>query len=313
MATMKAVCIHEYGATDVLRYEDAPRPSPGEGEVLMRVYATTVNPFDCAVRAGYLSDYFDYTLPLILGTDVSGLIEEVGAGVTNFAHGDEVYARAGVTRDGANAEYVVVPASDVAAKPQSLDHLHAAALPHVILTAWQALIEAAHLAPGQTVLIHGAAGGVGHVAVQLAHLHGAKVIGTASINLDLLRELDVDETINYAKTPFETVVRDVDVVLDTVGNDTQQRSWSLLKPGGILLSTVQAPSEEIAANHGVRQQMIASWPPIGPTLTQVARLVDEGQIKPVVSLVLPLEDIRRAHTLIEGRHARGKIALQVVR
>ena len=279
----------------------------------MRVYATTVNPFDCAVRAGYLSDYFDYTLPLILGTDVSGLIEEVGAGVTNFAHGDEVYARAGVTRDGANAEYVVVPASDVAAKPQSLDHLHAAALPHVILTAWQALIEAAHLAPGQTVLIHGAAGGVGHVAVQLAHLHGAKVIGTASINLDLLRELDVDETINYAKTPFETVVRDVDVVLDTVGNDTQQRSWSLLKPGGILLSTVQAPSEEIAANHGVRQQMIASWPPIGPTLTQVARLVDEGQIKPVVSLVLPLEDIRRAHTLIEGRHARGKIALQVVR
>jgi NADPH:quinone reductase-like Zn-dependent oxidoreductase len=313
MATMKAVRIHEYGATDVLRYEDAPRPSPGEGEVLMRVYATTVNPFDCAVRAGYLSDYFDYTLPLILGTDVSGLIEEVGAGVTNFAHGDEVYARAGVTRDGANAEYVVVPASDVAAKPRSLDHLHAAALPHVILTAWQALIEEAHLAPGQTVLIHGAAGGVGHVAVQLAQLHGAKVIGTASINLDLLWELDVDEAINYAETPFETVVRDVDVVLDTVGNDTQQRSWSLLKPGGILLSTVQAPSEEIAANHGVRQQMIASWPPIGPTLTQVARLVDEGQIKPVVSLVLPLEDIRRAHTLIEGRHARGKIALQVVR
>jgi NADPH:quinone reductase-like Zn-dependent oxidoreductase len=224
MATMKAVRIHEYGATDVLRYEDAPRPSPGEGEVLMRVYATTVNPFDCAVRAGYLSDYFDYTLPLILGSGVSGLIEEVGAGVTNFAHGDEVYARAGVTRDGANAEYVVVPASDVAAKPRSLDHLHAAALPHVILTAWQALIEEAHLAPGQTVLIHGAAGGVGHVAVQLAQLHGAKVIGTASINLDLLWELDVDEAINYAETPFETVVRDVDVVLDTVGNDTQQRS-----------------------------------------------------------------------------------------
>ena len=312
MTTMKAVRIHEYGATDVLRYEDAPRPSPGEGEVLIRVYATTVNPFDCAVRAGYVSAYFDYTLPLILGTDVSGLIEEVGTGVTNFASGDEVYARAGVTRDGANAEYVVVPASDVAAKPQSLDHLHAAALPHVILTAWQALIEEAQLAPGQTVLIHGAAGGIGHVAVQLAQLHGAKVIGTASINLDLLRKLDVDETINYAETPFETVVRDVDVVLDTVGDDTQQRSWSLLKPGGILLSTVQAPSEEIAANHGVRQQMIASWPPIGPTLTEVARLVDNGQIKPVVSLVLPLEDIRRAHTLIEGRHARGKIALQVV-
>lgn len=312
MATMKAVRIHAYGATGVLNYEAVPRPSPSVGEVLIRVYATTVNPFDCAVRAGYLSAYFNYTLPLILGTDVSGVIEEVGAGVTNFAPGDGVYARAGVTRDGANAEYVVVPASDVAAKPQSLDHIHSAALPHVILTAWQALFEAAQLAPGQTILIHGAAGGVGHVAVQLAQLRGAKVIGTASINLDFLRELNVDQAINYATTPFETVARDVDVVLDTVGGDTQQRSWGLLKPGGILLSTVQAPSEEIAASHGVRQQMIASAPPIGPTLTEAARLVDGGQLKPVVSHILPLADIRKAHTLIEGRHTRGKMALQVV-
>ncbi|HLF25849.1 MAG TPA: NADP-dependent oxidoreductase [Anaerolineae bacterium] len=312
MTTMKAVRIHAYGATDVLTYEDALRPSPGAGEVLIRVYATTVNPFDCAARAGYLSAYFNYSLPLILGTDVSGVIEEVGAGVTNFAPGDNVYTRAGVTCDGAYAEYVVVPASDVAAKPQSLDHLHAAALPHAILTAWQALFEAAQLAPGQTVLIHGAAGGVGHVAVQLAQLRGARVIGTASINLDFLRELNVDQAIDYATTPFETVARDVDVVLDTVGGDTQQRSWGVLKPGGILLSTVQAPSEEMAATHGVRQQMIASAPPIGPTLTEVAGLVESGRIKPMVSLILPLADIRKAHTLIEGRHTRGKIALQVV-
>jgi NADPH:quinone reductase-like Zn-dependent oxidoreductase len=203
---------------------------------------------------------------------------------------------------------VAVAASDVAAKPQSLDYVHAAALPHVVLTAWQALIEEARLEPGQTVLVHGAAGGVGHVAVQLAHLHGARVVGTASINLELLQELDVDEEINYSEAPFEDVVGAVDVVLDTVGGDTQERSWSLLKPGGILLSTVQAPSEETAAAHGVRHRMIAMWPPIGPTLTEVAELVDHGDIRPVVSLVLPLEDIRKAHTLIEGRHTRGKIA-----
>jgi NADPH:quinone reductase-like Zn-dependent oxidoreductase len=308
---MKAVRIHDYGGTDVLLYEDAPRPEPGEGEVLVRVHATTVDPFDCAVRAGYLSSYFDYSFPLILGTDVSGVIEEVGDGVEDFAPGDEVYARAGVYRDGANAEYVAVAASDVADKPRSLDYVHAAALPHVVLTAWQALIEEARLEPGQTVLVHGAAGGVGHVAVQLAHLHGARVVGTASINLELLQELDVEEEINYSEAPFEDVVGAVDVVLDTVGGDTQERSWSLLKPGGILLSTVQAPSEEKAA-HGVRQRMIATWPPIGPTLTEVAELVDHGEIRPVVSLVLPLEDIRKAHTQIEGRHTRGKIALRVV-
>lgn len=243
---------------------------------------------------------------------MSGTIEEVGPGVANFTRGDSVYARAGVTRDGAYAEYVVVPASDVAAKPRSLDHLHSAALPHVILTAWQALIEVAHLAPGQTVLIHGAAGGVGHVAVQLAKVQGAKVIGTASTNLDFLQKLGVDEAINYTTTPFETVVHDIDVVLDTIGGETQQRSWSTLKPGGILLSTIQAPSAEIAATHGVRQQMIASAPPIGPTLTEVARLVDRGQIKPEVSVILPLKEIQKAHTLIEGGHTRGKIALQVV-
>ena len=156
----------------MLSYEEAPRPSAGAGEVIIRVHATTVNPFDCAVRAGYMAGYFDYTLPLIPGTDVSGIVEEVGDGVSAFAPGDSVYARAGVIRDGAYAEYVVAPATDVAAKPKSLDYVHAAAIPHAILTAWQALIEAAQLAKGQTVLIHGAAGGVGHVAVQLARLRG---------------------------------------------------------------------------------------------------------------------------------------------
>ena len=306
---MKAVRIHTYGGTDVLVYEDAPRPMAGAGEVLIRVRATTVNPFDCAVRAGYTAAYFNHTLPLILGTDVSGIVEEVGAGVTNFAPGDPVYARAGVFRDGANAEYVAVSASDVAAKPHSLDHIHSAALPHVTLTAWQALVVAAQLAEGQTVLIHGAAGGVGHVAVQLAKVRGAKVIGTASVNIDFLRELEVDEAIDYSTTSFEDVVSDVDVVLDLMGGDTQQRSWSVLKPGGMLISTIQPPSEEIAAAHGVRQHFVSSTPPIGETLAEVAALVDRGEIKPVVSTVLPLQEIRKAHELIEGGHTRGKIVL----
>jgi NADPH:quinone reductase-like Zn-dependent oxidoreductase len=311
MSTMKAVRIHAYGGPDVLTYEDAPRPTAGDGEVLIRVHATSVNPFDCAVRAGYMSGYFQYNLPLILGTDVSGVVEAVGPGVTNVSPGDAVYTRAGVFRDGANAEYALAFAADVAPKPSSLDHIHAAALPHVALTAWQALFESAQLSAGQTVLIHGAAGGVGHIAVQLAHWRGAKVIGTASINLDLLRKLQVEEAIDYTATPFESVVYGVDVVLDTIGGDVQQRSFATLKPGGTLVSTIQPPSEETAQAHGVRAQYVATSPPVGPTLATVAGLVASEQIKPVVSTVLPLSEIRKAHELIETRHARGKIVLQV--
>ena len=252
MSTMRAVRIHAYGGVDALQYEDAPRPAPGEGEVLVRVFATSVNPFDCAVRGGYLAGYFNNTLPLILGTDISGVVEAVGPGVTAFKRGDQVYARGGVVRDGAYAEFAVVPDSAAAMRPRSLDHIHAAALPHVCLTAWQALIEEAKLAAGQTVLIHGAAGGLGHVAVQLAKVLGAWVIGTGSRNIDFVRELGVDQAIDYSLTPFEDVVHDVDVVLDTVGGDTQDRSWGVLKPGGILVSVIQAPSQEAAAARGVR-------------------------------------------------------------
>lgn len=312
MTSMKAVRIHTYGGPEVLAYEDAPRPVAGEGDVLIRVHATTVNPFDCAVRAGYMGTYFNYTLPLILGSDVSGVIEAVGAGVTNFSPGDQVYARAGVWRDGANAEFAVASVSVVAAKPQSLDHVQSAALPHVFLTAWQALVEQAKLSAGQTVLIHAAAGGVGHIAVQLALLRGAKVIGTGSVNLPLVRELGAHEMIDYSTTAFDKVVRDVDVVLDLVGGDTLQRSWAVLKPGGLLLSTVQPPSEEMATAHGVRGQMVDTSRPTAALLDEAARLVAAGQLKPVVSKILPLQEIQQAHQLIEGRHTRGKIVLQVV-
>ena len=308
---MKAVHIHDYGGLDVLHYEDAPRPTPGAGEVLIRVHATTINPFDCAVRAGYMGQYFNYTFPLILGTDVSGVIEQIGEGVTDVSPGDIVYTRAGIYRDGAHAEYVLAFAADVVPKPESLDYVHAAALPHVTLTAWQGLIEFADLSEGQTVLIHAAAGGVGHIAVQLAKRRGAKVIGTASVNLPFLEELGVDEAIDYSTTAFEDVVKDADVVLDLLGGETQQRSWKVLKPGGILLSTVQPPSQEIALAHGVRQRMIGTAPPIRKVLTETSKMIENGQLKPHISAILPLQDIQKAHAMIEGRHTRGKIVLQV--
>lgn len=309
---MKAIRIHSYGGPENLIYEDAPTPEPTEGEVLIRVHATTVNPFDCAVRSGYLTGYFNHTLPLILGTDVSGVIEKFGPNTNGMHQGDEVYTRAGIVRDGAYAEYVIAPAADVVAKPKSIDHIHAAALPHVTLTAWQALFELANLQKDQTVLIHGAGGGVGHVAIQLARLRGARVIGTASTNYDLIEELGVDQAIMYTTTPFESVAHNVDVVLDTVGGETQDRSWQTLKPGGILVSTIQPPSEEVAKAHGVRQAMVYTAPPVGPTLAQIANMVDTGQLMPIACITFPLQEIQPAHQLIESRHSGGKVVMQVV-
>lgn len=311
MSTMKAIRIHRYGSPDVLTYENAPRPVPGEGEMLVRVHATSVNPFDIAVRNGYMAGYIDHTLPLILGIDVSGVVEELGPGTNSFSPGDAVYTRAGIYRDGSYAEYAIVPTAEVTAKPKSLDHIHAAAIPHVTLTAWQALFELADLSKGQTILIHGAAGGVGHIAVQLAKWSGASVIGTASVNYDLLESLGVDQAIDYSKTAFEDVVQDVDVVLDTIGGDTQERSWSILKRGGVLISIVEEPSAEVAATHGVRQAMVFSYPPVAETLSKIGQMVSEGHIKPVVSTVLPLQDVKKAHLIVESKHARGKIVLQI--
>jgi NADPH:quinone reductase-like Zn-dependent oxidoreductase len=199
----------------------------------------------------------------------------------------------------------------VAASPRSLDTAHVAAIPHVTLTAWQALFVQADLTSGQTVLIHGAAGGVGHAAVQLAQWKGARVIGTASTNIDFLNELHVDQAINYATTPFEEVVESVDVVLDLIGGDYQERSCKVLKPNGMLVSTIQAPSEEMAAAYGVRQSMVYTTPPIGETLAKVADLADAGHFKPHISAVLPLEEVAKAHEKLEGQHTRGKIVLEV--
>jgi NADPH:quinone reductase-like Zn-dependent oxidoreductase len=309
---MKAVRIHNYGGVDVLSLEEAPKPEAGEGQVLVRVHATTVNPFDCAARAGYLAGYYTYTFPHVLGLDVSGVVEAVGTGVAGFAPGDEVYARADPATNGAYAEYIALPVSEVAIKPESLNHYEAASLPQAGLTSWRTLFEAANLSAGQRVLIHAAAGGVGTVAVQLAKWRGAEVWGTASEhNHDYLRDLGADHAIDYNTTPFEEAVRDVDVVLDSVGGDTQERSWKVLKPGGALVSIVQPPSEETAAAHGVRQFFVGAYPPAGGVLGDVAALVKEGHVRPMVSSIRPLADIAQVHELVEGRHVRGKIVLSV--
>ncbi len=312
MSTMKAVQLHNYGGPEALAYVDAPRPVAGPGEVLIHVMATSVNPFDCAVRAGYMTGWYNYPLPHIPGLDVSGVVAEVGAGVDQFAVGDEVYGRADPGCAGAYAEYVAMSADLVARKPSSIDHAEAACIPHVMLTAWAGLYSGADVREGQRVLVHGAAGGVGHMAVQLAKLRGAHVTGTASArNRDFVLGLGADEVIDYTETPFESAAHDFDVVLDTVGGTTQDRSWSVLKPGGILLSTVQSPSAETAEAHGVRQGFVfAALTNNAAELTQAAQWIDAGQLRVEVSTVLPLQDARRGHELSETRHTRGKIALQ---
>src|SRR5712672_64055 len=212
--TMKAIRIHNYGGPEVLQYEDAPRPKPQAGEVLIRVHAAGVNPIDWKVRQGHMKDFWPHKFPLILGWDLSGVVEELGRGVSRFKIGDEVYSVPDVSRDGAYAEYIVVRESEIALKPKSLHHIRAATVPLAALTAWQALFDTGQLQPGQRVLIHGGSGGVGHFAVQLAKWKGAYVFATASTkNQELLRELGADEIIDYSTQRFEDVARNIDIAL----------------------------------------------------------------------------------------------------
>jgi len=310
MATMKAVRLHGYGGPEMLRYEDCPRPEPVAGEVLVRVHAAGVNPVDWKIRAGYARGFLDYSLPIVIGWDLSGVVESVGAGVSEWKPGDEVYSRPDILRAGAYAEYIVVRASEIALKPKSLDHAHAAAIPLAALTAWQAL-EAGGLSANQKVLIHAAAGGVGIFAVQFAKLKGARVAGTASgRNQEFLKELGVDQPINYETTRFEDVVNDADMVLDAMAGEIRTRSWKTLKKGGILISILGPASEEEARAHGVRQAGVMVQAN-GAQLAEIARLVDAGKLKVYLDAVLPLNEVAKAHEMNATGHTRGKIVLQV--
>jgi NADPH:quinone reductase-like Zn-dependent oxidoreductase len=308
---MKAIHIHGRGGPEHLVYEDAPLPRLGPGEVLVRVYAAGVIAPELTWSATYQTNAgVPRPLP-IPGHDISGVVVDVGSEVSNIAVGEEVYGLIAFERDGAAAEYAIALPGELAPKPHTLDHVQAAAVPLTALTAWQAFFDHAGLSAGQTVLIHGAAGGVGVFAVQFAHWIGANVIATASArNRDFLRELGADETIDYTTTRFEQVVRDVDVVFDMVGGDTLERSYGVLKTGGVLVSVAMPPSPEKAKEHGAR----SVWFIVEPNrdqLIEIGELIDGGQIRPIVDTVFPLSQARQAYELGARGHTRGKIVLSV--
>ncbi|MEU6298460.1 NADP-dependent oxidoreductase [Streptomyces erythrochromogenes] len=307
---MRAIVVNEWGGPENLVEREIERPEPGLGEVLVRVHAAGVNPVDWKTRAS--GGLIAWGETPIVGWDVSGTVEAVGPGVTLYAPGDEVYGMPLFPRQaGGYAEYVVAPARHFARKPGSLDHVQAAALPLAALTAWQALVDTAGVTAGQRVLVHAAAGGVGHLAVQIAKARGAYVIGTASAaKHDVLRELGADELIDYRSVDFTEAVSDVDVVLDALGGETAERSLKVLKAGGHLVS-LPGPDSVPAGADGVN----ASWVLVDPDLKgleAIADLADKGLLKPLVETVLPLADAARAHEIGEQGRTTGKIVLTVV-
>src|SRR6058998_5758 len=306
---MKAVVAHEYGGPEVLKFEDVPRPEPKENEALVRVIASGVNPADPLTLSGKYAREFGTHLPLIPGYDIAGIVEKTGAKVTKLKAGDAVYGYP--TFGGGWAEYVTVKEFEVTAKPASLNFAEAAAAPMGALTAWQALVDVAKLHPGQTILIHGGSGGVGSFAVQIAKARGARVIATASTaNQDLLKQLGPDAAIDYTKTRFEDVVKDVDAVLDPVGKETLERSYGVVKKGGIVMSLVARPDPAELKKRGIRGAAISVHPD-AEDLAEIAQLIDAGKIKPAVTQVLPLSEAIAAQRQAATHHTRGKIVLRI--
>ncbi|MBT2403996.1 MULTISPECIES: NADP-dependent oxidoreductase [unclassified Streptomyces] len=306
---MRAVVVSQWGGPEVLTETEVERPEPGVGEILVRVHAAGVNPVDWKTRAsGALIPWGP--VPAV-GWDVSGTVEVAGPGVTMFQPGDEVFGMPRFPHQaGAYAEYVTAPARHFVRKPDAVDHVQAAALPLAALTAWQALVDTAGVRAGQRVLVHAAAGGVGHLAVQIAKARGAYVIGTASAaKHGLLRELGADEVIDYRSTAFEEAVSDVDIVIDAIGGDYGQRSLKVLRPGGHLV-TLPGPDAVPADADGVH----TGWTIVEPDyrgLVEIAALVADGRVRPVVDTVLPLEQAAKAHEIGELGRTTGKIVLTV--
>jgi NADPH:quinone reductase-like Zn-dependent oxidoreductase len=306
---MKAIVVHEYGGPEALKYEDTPRPEPKENEALVRVIAAGVNPVDALIRSGKYAKFFGTTLPLIPGYDIAGIVEKTGAKITKLKAGDSIYAF--VLWGGGYAEYAVATEGEATAKPKSLNYIEAAAVPLAALTAWQALIDTAKLSAGQIVLIHGGSGGVGSMAIQIAKARGAKVIATASTaNQELLRQLGADVTVDYTKTKFEDVAKDVDVVLDSVGKDTLARSYGVVRKGGIITTLVAQPDQAELDKHGIRGAAI-SVKPNASELAEITKLIEEKKVKPVVSQVLPLTEAVKAQEQAATHHTRGKIVLRI--
>jgi NADPH:quinone reductase-like Zn-dependent oxidoreductase len=310
-AGVKAVRLHARGGPAQLVYEDAPLPALLPGDALIRVYATAITRTELTWDETYQHRDGSPRLPTIPGHEVSGVIESVPQGIRDLGPGDGVFALTDFPRDGAAAEFVAVPVASLALKPRSIDHVHSAAVALSGLTAWQALFNHGGLQAGQKVLIHGGAGGVGIFAVQLAKWNGAQVITTSSAaNLEFLRELGADETIDYTKTRFEDALHDIDVVLDAVGGDTVPRSWSVLRKGGVMVTVVQPIAEDEPQKHGVRGVFFIVEPN-GDQLDEIAKLIDRGLLNITVAKVFPLREARQAFELALQGHTRGKIVLQI--
>jgi NADPH:quinone reductase-like Zn-dependent oxidoreductase len=307
---VKAVRVHSFGPPEVISVEDVPEPEPREDEVVVRVKAAGVGPWDAWIRSG--KSVLPQPLPLTLGSDLSGVVHSIGPNVEGLQIGDEVF---GVTNErftGAYAEYAVAKAAMIAPKPKSLNHMHAASVPVVAVTAWQMVFELTSLAPGESVLVQGGAGNVGAYAVQLAKRAGAMVITTASAkDAAYTRGLGADGVIDYRTRQFEEQVKDIDTVLDTVGGETLGRSYGVLKRGGILVSAAARPSKEKAEQHGVRA-LFFLVEVTTERLRKIAELIDAGGLKTEVGEVLWLNEARQGHEMLEGApHRRGKIVIKI--
>jgi NADPH:quinone reductase-like Zn-dependent oxidoreductase len=310
-ASMMAWRVHEFGPPETMQFEQIPRPDPGPGQVLVKVHAAGVGPWDGWIRAGQSA--LPQPLPLTLGSDLSGEIQAVGPDVSDWRVGEQVYGVTNPRFIDAYAEYALASAAMIARKPISLDHIEAASVPVIAVTAWQGLFDQAQLKAGQTVLIHGAAGNVGAYAVQIARRAGIRIIATAAADdLSYVRELGADTVVDYQTQHFESVAREVAAVLDLVGGDTQTRSFQVLRRGGKLISAVSQPDQELANIYGVDATFFLVNVTIRH-LTEIAHVIDSGALRTRVGAVLPLADAREGHLMLEGIHSRpkGKIVLEV--
>jgi NADPH:quinone reductase-like Zn-dependent oxidoreductase len=308
---MRAVSQETFGGPEVLHLYDVDRPSPAHDEVLVRVQAASVNPADWKIRAGLVRRFGDP--PFILGRDFSGIVEATGTDVRTLLPGDEVYGFTSM-RHGSHAEYITAPATQMARKPPSLDHIHAAAVPLAGITAWQPLVRCANVQPGQRVLVHAAAGGIGHLAVQIAKAHGAYVIATArATKHEFLRDLGADELIDYTQTAFESATHDIDVVLDPISDGYGVRSLNVLRPGGILIDVRgTGPDRTRVRAESARRNLRFtefSYTPSGTDLDELTNLIETGALHVKVTEVLPLDAAAKAHQIVETGRVAGKVVL----